>query len=315
MRHRYALTILLLLIGLAAVAHGAIFARLADADPIVISAFRTGVAALIILPVGLVTGWTAIRAGGAMVLVRAIVGGGFLALHFATWIASLDHTSIANSVILVTMSPVWLALHAVLVQREPVGRAVVLCVALSLVGSAIVGLYGTGEGGTGEGAAESGLFGDGLALLGGICMAGYLLTGQRAMVTGRSHRVPLLAYLGLCYTAAALFLWTAVLVLGLQIGGLSETTYLAMIGAGLVSQVIGHSTYNWALKRFSPRFVAVCLLGEPVLSTLLGLAYFGEQVNPMVIFGGAFILAAVYIGAVGERRPAARAVAGTTRRT
>lgn len=310
MQHRFALTIAFLLVGLAAVAHGAIFARLADADPIMISAFRTGVAALIILPVGLVTGWTAIRAGGAMVLVRAIVGGGFLALHFATWIASLDHTSIANSVILVTMSPVWLALYAVLVQREPVGRAVVFCVALSLVGSAIVGLYGTGEGG-----GESGLFGDGLALLGGICMAGYLLTGQRAMVTGRSHRVPLLAYLGLCYTAAALFLWTAVLVLGLQIGGLSETTYLAMIGAGLVSQVIGHSTYNWALKRFSPRFVAVCLLGEPVLSTLLGLAYFGEQVNPMVIFGGAFILAAVYIGAVGERRPAARTAAGASRRT
>lgn len=304
MRQRLPLIILLLLVGLAAVAHGAIFARLADADPILISAFRTGVAALIMLPAGLITGWAAIRAGGAMVLARAVVGGGFLALHFATWIASLDHTSIANSVILVTMSPVWLSLYAVLVLREPLGRATISCVGLSLVGSVIVGLYGSGEGG-----GESGLYGDGLALLGGICVAGYFLTGQRAMVTGRSHRVPLLAYLGLCYTAAALFLWAAVLALGLEVGGLTETTYLAMVGAGLVSQVVGHSTYNWALKRFSPRFVAVCLLGEPVLATLLGLAYFGEAVSPMVILGGAFILAAVYIGAVGERRPAARVAA------
>lgn len=299
MRIPVPLTILVLIIGLAAVAHGAIFARLADADPIVISAFRTGAAGLILLPIGLATGWAAVRAGGMIVIGRALIGGGFLALHFATWIASLDHTSIVNSVILVTLSPVWLSLYAVIVRREPLSRATLVSVALSLLGSVIIAVYGSGPGDR-----ASSLYGDGLALLGGLCFAGYFLTGQRAMVTARQHPLPLLAYLGLCYVAAALLLWLAVLVLGLQVKGLGSTTYLAMIGMGLVSQVIGHSTYNWALQRFSPRFVAVCLLGEPVLATFLGLVYFGERVHPIVLLGGAVILAAVYIGARGERRQA-----------
>src|SRR5690606_34862452 len=85
-RMRLSLTPAVLVIGLAAVAHGAIFARLAEADPVVISAVRTGVAGLIMLPLGLATGWTAIRAGGATVLARAGLAGLFLALHFAAWI-------------------------------------------------------------------------------------------------------------------------------------------------------------------------------------------------------------------------------------
>jgi drug/metabolite transporter (DMT)-like permease len=294
------LTLAILTAGLAAVAHGAIFARLADADPTVISAMRTGVAALIVLPIGLVTGWAAIRAGGATVLARAVLGGGFLALHFATWIASLDHTTIVNSAILVTLSPVWLALYAVFVGREPVRAPTIASVALSLAGSLVIALAGSGAPGAG-----SSLLGDGLALVGGLCFAGYVLTGQRAMVTGASHRLPLLAYLGLCYASAALFLWVAVLALGLPLAGLTEVTWAAMIGAGLVSQVVGHSSYNWALKRFSPRFVAVCLLAEPVVTTMLGYAYFGERVHLLVLAGGAVILAAIWIGARGERpRPA-----------
>lgn len=296
MRIPLPLLLLILVVGLAAVAHGAIFARLADADPIVISAFRTGIAGLVMLPLGIATGHAAIRAGGLVALRRAGVGGVFLALHFATWIASLDHTSIVNSVILVSLTPVWLALYTGLVRRERMGRATLASVGLSIVGTAVIGLWGTGAEGR-----PSGLLGDALAIAGGICLAGYFLAGQRAMVTAASHRLPLLAYLGLCYAAAGVLLWAAVLAFGLQVGGLSQTTYLAMIGAGLVSQVIGHSTSNWALQRFSPRFVAVCLLAEPVVTTLLGLAYFGEGVRPLTLVGGAIILAAIYIGALGER--------------
>lgn len=289
-------TLSLLTVGLAAVAHGAIFARLAEADPIVVSAVRTGVAALVMLPLGLATGWPAIRAGGTVVLARAGLGGLFLALHFAAWIASLGHTSIVNSVILVSLSPVWLAVYAVLVGRQRLGRLTLASILLSLIGTLVIALTGSGERGP-----TSGLFGDGLALLGGLCFAGYVLTGQRAMVTGQAHRLPLFAYLGLCYAAAALLLWTAVLGLGLPVAGLTGSTWAAMVGMGLVSQLIGHSSYNWALKRFSPRFVAVCLLAEPVVTTVLGYLYFGERVHPLVLAGGAVILAAIYLGARAER--------------
>jgi drug/metabolite transporter (DMT)-like permease len=133
---RLSLTPAVLVIGLAAVAHGAIFARLAEADPVVISAVRTGVAGLIMLPLGLATGWTAIRAGGATVLARAGLAGLFLALHFAAWIASLDHTTIVNSVILVSLSPVWLAIHAVVVGRQRLRRLTLTSVPATTASSA-----------------------------------------------------------------------------------------------------------------------------------------------------------------------------------
>ena len=292
------ITIAVLSVGLVAVAHGAIFARLAESDPIVFAAFRTGIGALVLLPVGLATGRAAIAVGGLPAFRRAFLGGLFLALHFATWVASLDYTSIVNSVILVALTPIWLSLWSVVVRGEPVTRAMVISVGLSVAGSVIIGAAGSSTP-----AGDNRLLGDGLALAGGMCLAGYFLAGQRAMVTVVDGRLPLLAYLGQCYAIAAVLLWTVVLVFDLRFTGLGETTYLAMIGAGLVSQVIGHSTYNWALGRFSPRFVAICLLGEPILTTLLGLAYFGEGVRGLVMIGAVLVLIAIYIGARAERGP------------
>ncbi len=291
-----------LIIGLCAVAHGAILARLAAADPILISAFRTGVATLIILPIGLALYARSSRRIDWASLRWPLLGGVALAAHFASWIASLDHTSIANSVVLVNTSPVWLALYTLLVRRERLGPMALAGVGLSIVGSLVIGLFAPDQPDGGDS-----LYGDALALAGGICMAIYLLIGRRALGpaaadTSSGGPMPLLLYLGLCYGSAAVVLWVAVLAGGIAVVGLSQTSYLAMVGAGLVSQVIGHSAYNWSLLRFSPRFVAICLLGEPVVATLLGLAYFGEAVPLTTLAGGAILLVAIYLAAAGERR-------------
>ena len=42
----------------------------------------------------------------------AVLSGLFLAVHFATWISSLEYTSVASSVVFVSTSPLWVALLA-----------------------------------------------------------------------------------------------------------------------------------------------------------------------------------------------------------
>ncbi|MEK9966179.1 MAG: EamA family transporter, partial [Rhodospirillaceae bacterium] len=108
-----------LVAALIAVAHAAIFVRLADADPLVTAAWRMLIASLALLPLALATSRADIRrlTGHEWKLIAG--GAVFLALHFATWIASLDYTSIANSVVLVTLTPVWLAVWAVVALRRP----------------------------------------------------------------------------------------------------------------------------------------------------------------------------------------------------
>jgi drug/metabolite transporter (DMT)-like permease len=283
--------IAVVLLGLVAVSHGAIFTRMAaEAHPIVIAAFRLGIAALILAPVA------ALRCGGELLdlggrrLVATIGAGVFLAGHFAAWMASLEFTSIANNVILVNLNPVWIALVTALITRMRPATMVIASIGISVGGSAIVALGSATEG-------MDNLLGDGLAVLGGMCLAGYLLLGRTARCD-----MSLLAYIAVCYGVGAIVLWIAVLVMGLPVTGFTFGTYGAMVGMAVVSQVVGHSSYNWALKRFDPGFVAVCLLGEPLLASLFGFLYFGEGIAAATFAGGALILAGIYLGARAELR-------------
>jgi drug/metabolite transporter (DMT)-like permease len=273
-----------LVAALVAVAHAAIFVRLADADPLVTAAYRMLIASLVLLPFAVVTARQEIRKldkrewkliGGAAV---------FLALHFATWIASLDFTSIANSVVLVTLTPVWLVVWAAVALRQPPGRRIWLAVGLALAGSAVMG----------SGSARVGmesLFGDGLALVGGILFVGFLLLAEAARRT-----IGIVVFVTLVYSGAAILLWAAVFALSLPLVGLSLETYLAFIGLGLVSQIIGHTGFNWAVRGISPMVLALLFLTEPLLGTALGWFYFGEGFARETAIGGVLILAAIYFG-------------------
>jgi drug/metabolite transporter (DMT)-like permease len=71
---------------------------------------------------------------------------------------------------------------------------------------------------------------------------------------------------------------------------------------GLVSQILGHSSYNWALKHVSAGLVAVALLGEPLGATLLAWLLFGETLTVTKIIGGVAILTGIIMAAKGEGR-------------
>ena len=62
----------------------------------------------------------------------------------------------------------------------------------------------------------------------------------------------------------------------LPVTGYSTGTFAAFGAMALISQVIGHSSYNWGLKWFSAGLIAVTWLGEPILSTILAYFLFGE---------------------------------------
>lgn len=286
------LAVAVLVMALAAVSHGSIFVRLAaEAHPFVISAFRVGTAALIVVPVALLARRREIACLDRRTVLAILGAGAFLALHFITWIASLSHTSIANSTVLVTLNPVWIALATALVTRRRPDGLVAASVGLSVAGCAIIAWGSSGQ-------AGGSLAGDGLAVLGGMCAAGYLMMGRLA----RRQGVSLLTYVALCYGSAAVLLWLLVLALGLPIAGLGAATYGAMVGMGVVSQVIGHSGYNWALKLFNPAFIAVCLLGEPIVASALGLVYFGEAIPLATLAGAPVIMTGIYLGARAELR-------------
>ena len=276
--------------GIIGVSTGAIFARLADAPALVTAAYRVGLASLILVPLA---GWKArdeLRRLSRRDIKLAMLSGFFLSLHFATWISSLDYTAVANSVVLVNTIPLWVGLLTPLITGDRIQKPTVISIVLSVIGGAIIGMGDFATGGRA-------LWGDLLALVGALSAAIYLLLGRNLR-----RKLSLLSYVAVCYGSAAVILWLVVLFLKLPISGYSTQTVAAFWAMALISQILGHSSYNWALKWFSTSLVAVALLGEPIGSTILAYIIFNEGLTWLKFVGGLFILSAIYMAASGEKK-------------
>lgn len=280
---------LALVTGVLAVSTGAIFVRLAEAPAMVIAAYRVGLASLILAPIA----WW--RARDELLSLEkhdyllAGLAGLFLALHFATWISSLNYTSVANSVVLVNTNPLWVGLLTPLISKDRLTLMTKISIVVCVIGGVVIGIGDFATGG-------QALWGDFLALVGSICAAMYLLLGRNLR-----RKLSLLAYIFLCYGSAAIILCPFVIVLRLPVVGFSTGTYAALVSMALIPQIIGHSSYNWALKWFSASFIAVSLLGEPIGATILAYIIFGETLTWAKFVGGSLILAAIYLAARGEK--------------
>jgi drug/metabolite transporter (DMT)-like permease len=271
-----------------AVSHGAIFARMAVAPALAIAAWRLTFAAG---AVALALPWQR-RALRTRLRPRALaaIGGASacLALHFATWIASLEYTSVSNSVILVNTSPIWVALFGRLTGTMRLSGSVLTAVALAVAGAVIIAVAGGTSGGS--------VRGDLLALGGGAAIGGYLMFARAARL-----EVPLVPYLFGSYFAAAALLWLVAIATRTQMDGFSAHTWLALVGIAVVPQLIGHSSYNWALRFLHPSTVSITLLGEGIVGSALALIYFGEAIPGATWVGGPLVLAAIWLAARAEQ--------------
>jgi drug/metabolite transporter (DMT)-like permease len=280
---------LALISGVLAVSTGAIFARLAEAPALVIAAYRVGLASLILAPVAWWQARDELLGLEKKEYLLALLSGLFLALHFSTWISSLNYTSVANSVVLVNTNPLWVGLLAPAISKDHLTSMTKLGIVISVIGGVIIGAGDFALGG-------QALWGDFLALVGGVCAAMYLLLGRNLR-----RKLSLLAYVILCYGSAAIVLWASVIALRLPVVGFTSGTYAAFAGMALISQIIGHTSYNWALKWFSASLIAVSLLGEPIGATILAYIIFDEGLTWTKFVGGSLILAGIYLAARGEK--------------
>jgi drug/metabolite transporter (DMT)-like permease len=280
-----------IIVGLAAASSASIMIRFAqrEAPSLVIAAVRLMIASLILVPVA----WTRYR-DEYKKLARsdgwlAILSGILLALHFATWISSLEYTTVASSTVLVSTSPLFVGAASWLLLREKIGRAVVIGLMVALIGSVIIGLSDAGATSAVR-AARNPLLGDGLAVTGAVAVAGYLLIGRRLRA-----KLAVVPYIAGVYSVAAVALIVMATVARQSFTGYSPATYGWIIALALGPQLLGHSAFNWALAHLPATFVSVATLGEPIGSALLAYVIFGEAPTPVKMMGAVMILAGIVI--------------------
>jgi drug/metabolite transporter (DMT)-like permease len=254
-----------------------------------IAAWRLALAALILAPLVLVRCRDELAGLTRRDWGLALASGAFLAAHFATWILSLEYTSVASSVALVTTNPIWIGIASWLLFRERLGAVMTLAIALAIAGSAVI--FGV-DAVPATSAAARPMLGNGLAIVGSLAVCGYLLIGRwlrRAM--------SLLAYIGVVYATAAACLVLLAAIAGAPLGGFAPAAWLGLLALAVGPQLVGHSSINWGLKYLSATLIALAILGEPVGSTALAWLLLGEPVGPVKIAGMALLLLGIFLAA------------------
>jgi drug/metabolite transporter (DMT)-like permease len=287
------------LIGIAAVSMGSIFIRLAQAEEVpslFIAAARLTLAALILTPFALRRHANEIRQLGRQDLLLAGLSGLFLAGHFATWVLSLEYTSVLISVVLVNTHPLWVALLEVVFLRARLAKLVIAGLFIGITGGLIVAL----SGGDAIAIGQNPLLGSGLALAGAVTVAVYFTIGRKLRGS-----LSLLAYIWLVYSSAALILLVVVLLMGIPITGYSPVAYLWLLAMALIPQLMGHTSFNYVLKFFPATYVSIATQLEPAVSAAVAFFLFSEAPAPVQILGSAIILAGVVLATLGQNRPRA----------
>jgi drug/metabolite transporter (DMT)-like permease len=301
--------LLVIVIGILAVSTGSIFVRYAQvyAPSIVIAAYRLGLATLFLAPVALLRHRSELQGIQGRDRTLAIGSGIFLALHFATWITSLEFTTVVSSVVLVSTAPLWVALLAPITVKEPLTKPILIGMMMAFIGVVIVGVSDVCSIQDGKLLCPSfnefirgeAFIGDLLALAGAWMAAGYLLIGRRLRVG-----ISLVPYIFVVYGIAAIVLTILMFASGQAAFGYPAQTYLWLILLALIPQLMGHSSFNWALGYLSAAFVSITLLGEPIGSAVLAYIFLDETPTVLKIFGAILILAGIYAASRGEIKAA-----------
>jgi drug/metabolite transporter (DMT)-like permease len=262
--------------------------RFTTAPALAVSAWRLTISTVFILLVLAFrrSAWQGV-ALTARELLLATLAGGLLAAHFWAWIASLSYTTVASSVVLVSMQPLFVAVLSVVWLRELPGRWQWAGIAVAVVGAAIIG-WGDFAGGT------RALYGDGLALAGAVFAAGYYVIGRSLR-----QRLDLWLYIGLVYgMAAVLLLGVVSLRADVALTGYARQDWLVFAALAAGPMMIGHTGVNYAL-RYVPAYLAnLVTLGEPIGATLIAWLLVGinETPGPKFLLGGALVLCGIALG-------------------
>lgn len=277
---------LILAFGVLAASVSAILIRYAeDASGMSLSFWRSAAGSLLLLPFAL----PGLRRMDARDFLIPAFSGVCLAVHFATWITSVNMTTIAASVLLVSTTPIFVAVVARWLFDERLGGIGWFGIALAMVGTVMIA--GLDFGG-------SDAYGNLLALIGGITAAGYALAGRSSR-----QKLGILEYAVVTYGASALVLLPVCLLAGVELAGYDADTWWAIAGLIVGPQLLGHTFINFALRDIDATRVSVTIMAEPVIAILLAYLLFQEVPSVLAYPGGLAILIGIYLASAVRDSP------------
>ena len=214
-----------------------------------------------------------------------ILGSGLaLAAHFGTWVSSLDHTSLAHSLLFVTSHPIIIVIGTAILVRRPHK--------LETTG-ALIGVLGAGI--TLLDASKDGdvtLLGDMLAFAGAITVVGYIVAGRilREWMPVFVYAVPV-TLIG----AVLLIPFSIVMGEGTAALGWIESDLLSwFILLAFLAGIVGHTGLNACLRWLPPLTISFAVTLEPIIGAFIGWFFFSEAIpGKWTWIGGSILIVGI----------------------
>ncbi len=264
------------------------FAQGAGAPSLIIAAFRLSVAAVAMgIAVTSQGNWHQYRGLSRQSITLIVLSGLFLGGHFSFWITSLELTSVTNAVVLVKTNPIWVGIFAPLVLKEKTNRMMWLSIGLVIFGATVVSLAGQANTNLG---AQSSLLGDGMALIGALLVTGYFLIGRFVRT-----EMDIFPYLFGVYGVAAI---TVVLIctgLQLPLASLSRAALLWMLAIGIIPQLIGHSSINYAMRYINAAVVTNITLADAIPAIIFAGIFLREVPTLLQLAGASIVIFGIFV--------------------
>lgn len=281
---------LILIFAVFATSFSAVFIRYSTAPSLVMVLYRMGISAILMTVFVLWKSREELKALKFKDIYPCVFSGFFLAAHFATYFASLDHTSISASTVLANLEIFFVAIGSFLVLRQPISKHGWLGIAVTFIGSLIVAGSGLRGGGSNE------LLGDALAFLAACLMGVYTMLG-----TICQRKLSTMVYTWIVYTAATLLVAIILLIKGESMFGYGEINLLTSLGLAVVCTLLGHSLFSLSLRSLPAAYVSVVKMLAPVFASVQGIILFSEMPKLNVILGGLIVIGGIVYYSIYEK--------------
>nr|WP_202894979.1 DMT family transporter [Paenibacillus sp. 23TSA30-6] len=206
------------------------------------------------------------------------IAGLFLGLYFLFWMESLVYTSVASSMVILSLQPLFVMMGSYFMFRERANILTILCLIAALVGSIIIAWGDIGI-------SREALIGDGLSLLGTILVSAYMLAGQKV-----SHKINANLYSVIVFFIGGSVMLVYNLLNNYSLIEYDSSDWMYFLLLAVIPTIFGQYIFNLLLKSMGATTVSVGIIGEPVLAIILAYLFLGEIISAFQFIGGIMTL-------------------------
>ncbi|MGD9679231.1 MAG: DMT family transporter [Vulcanibacillus sp.] len=272
-----------IVIGVISISTAAVLVKLSTAPSSILAAYRMLFTVIILSVPTLIFNRKEFKTLTKKDLIYSFLSGIFLAFHFLAWFESLQYTSVASSVVIVSLQPIFAMIGVYIFFKERITRIELIGALLAVTGSIIIG-WGDFKLG------NQAIYGDILALLGAALVTGYWLLGQNVR-----KRLSLLPYVLLVYCTSFVVLIIYNLISNTNLIHYSIREWIIFIALAIIPTIFGHTALNWAVKYLSTTTISISILAEPIGASILAYIILGEIILVTQVIGGLVIILGISI--------------------